>query len=266
MRAIGRLLGGLAPDLVGLQEAFSAGHRKQLVRELERVSGLDYYEAYFPSGVMGSGLFILSRHPIVRAVFWRYTKNGSPVAVKHGDWYAGKGVGMVRVRLESGLLDFFDTHAIANYGTHSYTDDRLQQMRELAAFITAQAQSRAPALVVGDLNCAPGSPEFRIATETPALTDLLAADPTPYRIDHILMRPHPAYDVTVHGTQVLESGLDDEVGCRRRRCHGWGPERWGGCRRSRRVLRHNHPRREAEESFSHNREGEGFRSQCLHCR
>lgn len=64
MRAIGRELGRLRPDVVALQEAFASAPRTELKSEPERTSGTTYKAMYFPSGVMGSGLFVLTPHAI----------------------------------------------------------------------------------------------------------------------------------------------------------------------------------------------------------
>ncbi|MHC4952838.1 MAG: endonuclease/exonuclease/phosphatase family protein [Planctomycetota bacterium] len=209
MRAIGRELGRLAPDWIGLQEAFKSANRDELVKELERVSGVDYHTLYFPSGMYGSGLFVLSRHEIERAVFWRYSKNGAWTQFKHGDWYAGKGVAMTRIRVEGSHIDLFDTHAIANYLNASYREDRTVQMRELAAFVEAEATTAAPAFVLGDLNCRHGQPEFALGTA--GLEDLIEtiAPDLQGRIDHILVRPHAGYAVQARRFLRLREGKDD---------------------------------------------------------
>ena len=45
----------------------------------------------YRSGMFGSGLVTLSRHPIVRHQFWRYAAGGFATAISCGDYYAGKG-------------------------------------------------------------------------------------------------------------------------------------------------------------------------------
>ena len=53
----------------------------------------------FPSGALGSGLWILSRHPIVEAYFEQFTHNGHWWEFAQGDWWAGKGIGLARIEL-----------------------------------------------------------------------------------------------------------------------------------------------------------------------
>jgi len=210
MRAIGRRLGEIRPDYIGLQEAFSSSHRKELEAELERVSGVAYESQYFPSGVMGSGLHVLTPHRIERAVFWRYSENGAWYQAKHGDWWAGKGAGMVRIAVDGlGSLDIFNTHCIASYYQADYTEDRTVQIEELVRFVEAEATTAAPTILLGDLNALISSPEYapiaeRFENLTVRLSPSLAT-----RIDHILVRPHPGYEVSARDYVELSSGNDD---------------------------------------------------------
>lgn len=58
------------------------------------------------------GLAIFSRFPIVDTQSSSYTYNGLPIAVAHGDWIVGKGVGCATIDvpgLEHGL-DVWVTH------------------------------------------------------------------------------------------------------------------------------------------------------------
>ena len=97
MRAIGKLLADLQPDLVGIQEAFVSADREILVEQL-RNTRLKYYK-YFPSGLVGSGLWILSAFPIQETHFHRFPKNGKLYKIWHGDWWAGKGIALARKRM-----------------------------------------------------------------------------------------------------------------------------------------------------------------------
>ncbi|MGC6486589.1 MAG: endonuclease/exonuclease/phosphatase family protein [Planctomycetota bacterium] len=210
MRAIGRRLGALRPDFIGLQEAFDGVHRAQLEAELERVSGLSYEHRYFPSGVMGSGLHVLTPHRVERASFWRYSRNGAWYQVRHGDFYAGKGAAMVRLGIDGvGSVDCFNTHCIASYRGAPYREDRAVQLQELAAFVEAEATTPAPAIVLGDLNAPVGSPEY--APLAAGYQNLTAGRSRGRagRIDHVLVRGHEAYEVTARGYQELWVGADD---------------------------------------------------------
>jgi len=210
MRAIGRELGRLRPDYIALQEAFSASHRAELEAELERVAGVAYESVYFPSGVAGSGLQVLTRHRIERAVFWRYSKNGAWYSVKHGDWYVGKGVAMVRIGIEGvGSLDLFNTHCIANYLDAAYREDRTVQIEELMRFVEAEATTPGPAFLLGDLNAASADPEFAPVAGTFENLVLTMSPRERSRIDHIMVRPHAGFVVSAREFMELRSGTDE---------------------------------------------------------
>ena len=202
--AIGKALAELNPDLIGLQEAFIEKDRAQILRELAEV-GLTHHQ-YFPSGLAGSGLLIISRYPIVETFFHRYTKGGKPHKVWHGDWWAGKGVGLARIALpdDAGYIDFFNTHAHARYGTSEYDDTRLSQMTELADFISEAATHTSPAFLVGDVNCLPNTKQHRTLVENATLARLMTVDS---RNDHIFGVTNPRYAFEVIDTQPIEATL-----------------------------------------------------------
>jgi len=210
MRAIGRRLGALRPDFIGLQEAFDGDHRELLEAELEWVSGLSYQRRYFPSGVMGSGLHVLTPHRVERASFWRYSRNGAWYQFRHGDFYAGKGAAMVRLGIDGvGSVDCFNTHCIASYPGASYREDRAVQLRELAAFVDAEATTPAPAIILGDLNASIRSPEYApLVTGYHNLTAGRSLGRAG-RIDHVLVRAYQGYGVTARDYQELWMGTDD---------------------------------------------------------
>lgn len=184
MRAIGRLLRESGAELVALQEAFIERDRCMLLEEL-RGSELRHH-AYYASGLVGSGLLVLSKGAIAARAFRRFAHSGRPWKPWQGDWYAGKGVAHARVELEGGgALDLFDTHAVAAYGPGRDENhpDRCAQMVELVDFVHEHGAPGRPALVAGDLNARRHEAPLRIAT---GLGDLehLAGDPD--GIDHVL--------------------------------------------------------------------------------
>lgn len=211
MHAIGRRLAELAPDLIGFQEAFYPGDRSILLTELAQ-SGL-VHSRYFRSGFVGSGLLIVSRFAIVEAHFRRYSRWGKPHKVWHGDWWAGKGVGLVRVRLPdaTGYLDFFDTHAHADYGRNEYPDVILSNLQECATFINTAGTRTSPTLAVGDYNARLDSPPGRALVTGADLIRLMTADSA---IDHIFARTNAGYACEVLGTTAIQGTVhvgDKEV-------------------------------------------------------
>ncbi|KAF6255870.1 Endonuclease/exonuclease/phosphatase [Scenedesmus sp. NREL 46B-D3] len=104
-------------DVVLLQEVWVDADAQLLIRA-GRAAGLTH-ATHFRSGVFGSGLVTLSRHAIVRHGFWRYAAGGFATSIGCGDYYAGKGVGWVRLATPLGEVDVFNTHLHANY-CHDY--------------------------------------------------------------------------------------------------------------------------------------------------
>ena len=58
-------------------------------------------------------------HLSSQARFLEYQAAGDPALPTHGDYFAGKGVGMVRISTPAGPVQVFNTHTCANY-KHSY--------------------------------------------------------------------------------------------------------------------------------------------------
>ena len=200
MRAIGALLRELSPDLVALQEAFVASDRRILVDEL---AGTELaHSAYFPSGLVGSGLFVLSKAPIRTTRFMPFTHNGSRWKPWEGDWYAGKGVALARIEGQAGPIDLFDTHAIAGYGGGLDGNEgaRCTQMVELVDFVRASALPGVPAIVAGDLNTRLEERPYRIACAVGGLERLAQGETG---LDHVLAAPTQGCEIMALGTRVL---------------------------------------------------------------
>lgn len=122
---------------------------------------------------MGSGLATFSRFPITQAFFKRFTLNGEPHRIFHGDWFSGKGVGACRIRLPSGpILDFYNTHLHAEYDCHTnfYLVHRLTQLQELVQFVELSSRPESLVAVVGDLNTIPDSLPYELLFEKGALS------------------------------------------------------------------------------------------------
>jgi endonuclease/exonuclease/phosphatase family metal-dependent hydrolase len=199
LRAIAELLRELDPDLVGLQEAFIAADREELLRSLEG-SRLRHH-VRFPGATVGNGLWILSAHPIEEAWFHRFEQAGRWYRLWEGDWWAGKGIGLARVRLPGGeRVDFFDTHAQAGRGNPENEEVRLGQMDELARFVREARLPGVPAFVVGDFNTQRGWPDYELAVRGAELARLMRMDS---EIDHVFGVRDPALRYEVLETAEL---------------------------------------------------------------
>lgn len=95
-------------DILCLQELWVA----EDYRTIRAGLSLEFPHAhYFKSGVVGSGLAIFSKFPIEEAWWKGFTLTGKAHRIFDGDWYAGKGIGAVRIKHPViGVMDIFNTH------------------------------------------------------------------------------------------------------------------------------------------------------------
>ena len=62
------------------------------------------------SGVIGSGVCVFSRYPIIDAFAYRYSLNGYMYNITHGDWFGGKAIGYCVIDHPKQPIHFFTTH------------------------------------------------------------------------------------------------------------------------------------------------------------
>ncbi|XP_068710621.1 putative neutral sphingomyelinase isoform X2 [Montipora foliosa] len=124
------------------------------------------------SGVIGSGVCVLSRYPIVDAFTYRYSLNGYMYNITHGDWFGGKAVGYCVIDHPKQQIHFFATHMHAEYGeSHQYVSHRLVQSYQLSQFIQHLTQPTDTVIVCGDMNCKPSELCYRIIKDVTGLVD-----------------------------------------------------------------------------------------------
>lgn len=194
MVAIARKLGELNPQVVGFQESFNADHRALLQEALVKHTTMSHFQ-YYPSGRVGSGLFLASAYPIAEVFFHRFKDSNPWYKVWEGDFWAGKGVGLARLKVGEGqYLDVFNTHAQADYGVPENEKIRYRQMEGLAGFVNGTAVAHIPALLVGDMNCKFEEPEYKMVVERAKLTRLMDIFS---KIDHIYGVAREEYEYTV---------------------------------------------------------------------
>jgi len=110
LTAIGRYLADASRgyDIVGLQEVWVYD---DYLRIKELVQETLPYTKHWRSGVLGSGLVVLSKYPIVSTMIKRFALNGDPFKFFHGDWYVGKCcVSATIVHPTCGEIEVFNTH------------------------------------------------------------------------------------------------------------------------------------------------------------
>uniref|UniRef100_A0A8C3HXA1 sphingomyelin phosphodiesterase n=1 Tax=Chrysemys picta bellii TaxID=8478 RepID=A0A8C3HXA1_CHRPI len=94
-------------DLALLQEVWSERDYCELKQKLTVCYP---YSHYFKSGVIGSGLCVFSRYPILDTFLYQYSLNGYPYMLQHGDWFCGKAVGLLVIKICGIIFHVYVTH------------------------------------------------------------------------------------------------------------------------------------------------------------
>ncbi|KFO92855.1 Sphingomyelin phosphodiesterase 2, partial [Buceros rhinoceros silvestris] len=157
-------------DLVLLQEVWSEQDYSDLKAKL---GGCYPFSHYFRSGVIGSGLCIFSRFPILDTFLYQYSLNGYPYMLQHGDWFGGKSVGLVITKISGIVFNIYVTHLHAEYCREkdAYLPHRLVQAWELAQFIRHTSKAANVVLLGGDLNMHPEDVGIRLLRGWTGLRD-----------------------------------------------------------------------------------------------
>ena len=171
MSAIGSYFSKSDLDVVLLQEVWLESDYKSLDQSMHTTFP---FSQYYPAGIFGSGLAIFSRFPIVDAGFMRYSLAGRPERMAHGDWYAGKGVALARIKHSRlGIINIFNTHTVASYKKSSvdayYALQRLTEMYELLRYVDSESSPSQITIVGGDLNDEPTQFSYRLTIAKRAL-------------------------------------------------------------------------------------------------
>ncbi|KAM7005364.1 sphingomyelin phosphodiesterase 2 [Tautogolabrus adspersus] len=151
---IGEMLCKEEHDIVLLQEVWS---EKDFLSLKKKLASSHPHSHYFKSGVIGSGLAIFSKHRIHDTFIYRYSLNGYPYMVHHGDWFGGKAVGMAVLNIGSLIANVYVTHLHAEYcrDKDHYLPHRVVQAWELQQFIRHTSAGADVVILGGDLNIHP---------------------------------------------------------------------------------------------------------------
>ncbi|XP_054472992.1 sphingomyelin phosphodiesterase 2 [Anoplopoma fimbria] len=151
---IGDMLCKEEHDIVLLQEVWS---EKDFLSLKKKLACSHPYSHHFKSGAIGSGLAIFSKHRIHETFLYRYSLNGYPYMVHHGDWFGGKAVGMAVLKLGSLTANVYVTHLHAEYcrDKDSYLPHRVVQAWELQQFVRHTSAGADVVILGGDLNVHP---------------------------------------------------------------------------------------------------------------
>ncbi|XP_044255447.1 putative neutral sphingomyelinase [Tribolium madens] len=170
MQAIAEVLATSQYDVVCLQEVW-LNSDFELIRN--KVSGVLPYSHYFHSGVTGSGVCILSRHPMEDIFFHQWPVNGYIHKIHHGDWFGGKGVGLCKLKVNNYTVNVYSAHLHAEYDRDcdEYQAHRVLQSFDTAQFIQMTSGDADLVVLAGDLNTEPGDLAYRIMLSVPGLVD-----------------------------------------------------------------------------------------------
>lgn len=195
-------------DIVSLQEVWSQHDSEQLQ---QGTSSVLPYSHYFHSGVMGAGLLVLSRYPILGTLFHAWSVNGYFHRIQHADWFGGKGVGLCRILIGDQIVHLYNAHLHAEYDNDNdeYKTHRVIQAFDTAQFIEATRGNSVLQILAGDLNTQPQDITYKVLLYTSKMKDSCASDtirtnecgrnsytsaralaknPLGIRIDHIFVR------------------------------------------------------------------------------
>ncbi|GAA5872229.1 hypothetical protein JCM8547_004788 [Rhodosporidiobolus lusitaniae] len=162
-------------DVIALQELWVRSDY-ELVAERAKEAGL-VHTRFFYSGAIGSGLAILSKHPITAAFVSPYPLNGFPLHFIEGDFFAGKSACGITVEVEGiGRVDVLNTHMYAPGGEGDSVTGahRVAQAWELARLATEKAERGRHVIVMGDFNSQPQSIIMQILHTYGSLLDSFA--------------------------------------------------------------------------------------------
>ncbi|XP_015596804.1 putative neutral sphingomyelinase [Cephus cinctus] len=220
MNAIAEKLADGEYDIVCLQEVWSVDDFKMLKAKAQECLP---YSHYFYSGVLGSGICILSRYQIQDVMFHRWPLNGYVHKIHHGDWFGGKGIGLCRLKIKNIKVNIYVAHLHAEYDRENdeYTAHRVLQAFDTAQFIRMTKGGSDVVILGGDLNTEPQDLAYRIICGIGELTDACTNSscfnqgtnecatnsytgsnfarkkPEGHRIDHILYLGSSRYKVEV---------------------------------------------------------------------
>ncbi|KAH0618765.1 hypothetical protein JD844_018225 [Phrynosoma platyrhinos] len=171
---IGDVLNQEGFDLALLQEVWSEKDYWELKKKLCTRYPSSHY---FKSGVIGSGLCIFSRHQILDTFLYQYSVNGYPYMFQHGDWFGGKSVGLVVLKIQGIVFNVYVTHLHAEYCREkdAYLPHRVVQAWELGQFIQHTSKGADVVLLGGDLNMHPEDVGVRLLRGWVGLRDSFIA-------------------------------------------------------------------------------------------
>ncbi|GFU38018.1 putative neutral sphingomyelinase [Nephila pilipes] len=170
MEAIASHIASSDYDFVFLQEIWS---QKDFQMICKKAAAVLPYSHYFHSGVLGSGVCILSKGIIVDAAQYQYSLNGYAHKILHGDWYGGKVVGLCKV-LHYGLkMNLYVTHLHAEYDAFhdQYLPHRVAQAFEFSQYVRHTSETADLSIIAGDFNTEPTDLPYKVIVHNSGCID-----------------------------------------------------------------------------------------------
>ncbi|CAK9809840.1 Putative neutral sphingomyelinase [Anthophora quadrimaculata] len=157
-------------DIICLQEVWSVNDFKMIEAMTQEQLP---YSHYFYSGVVGSGICILSKFRIKNVMFHKWPLNGYVHKIHHGDWFGGKGVGLCRLQVHNMNINVYIAHLHAEYSRYNdeYTAHRVLQAFDTAQFIKMTCGGVDSVILAGDLNAESQDLAYKIICGIADLTD-----------------------------------------------------------------------------------------------
>jgi len=169
-RAIAQHLADSNYDLVCLQEVWCPSDYRTI---LDVTRGVLPFNHFFDNGIIGTGTCILSKAPIQDATFHEFSLNGYPHKVLHGDWFAGKGLGVCRIDYKGLNIHVFISHMHAEYSRSKdiYLGHRVMQALEAAQWIKLTSSGADLTIYAGDFNTEPVDVPYKLLRTVGGLGD-----------------------------------------------------------------------------------------------
>ncbi|GAB1864971.1 sphingomyelin phosphodiesterase [Camponotus japonicus] len=170
MSAIAEKCASREYDIICLQEVWSVEDFKVIKAKVQEILP---HSHYFYSGVVGSGICILSRYPIYDVMFHKWPLNGYVHKIHHGDWFGGKGVGLCKIKILNMNINVYTAHLHAEYNRENdeYMAHRVLQAFDTAQFVRMTSGGADAIILAGDLNTEPQDLAYRIIRGVSGLID-----------------------------------------------------------------------------------------------
>ncbi len=154
-KLISEQLSGTDYDVMFFMEAFTGSFHSAMRKKLKSQYPYDYYlkkkNLIYP--VMGSGVFVMSKHPFKVLDRDYYQHCG------RADCHASKGVLLIEMQLPNGkTAQFASTHLQSG---KKYGATRMKQIHQVKAVLERHARAGIPQFFLGDLNIDRFHPEFQ---------------------------------------------------------------------------------------------------------